>query len=359
MAESSGKDVTVVIQVHKKLQSSIIGKGGQTVRKLQNDNKVRVIIPRKEEGDDTHQVTIIGAAERVAKCKNEIDAILGFETSTAALERFLLTGLPKARHGVVIGKSGTTLRSLEASGKCIITVPDRLDNSETIMIDGHLDAALLTKSRIEELVKQDVILSRPSGEILGSKAPPMARAVSADSKSNISVLEPPKATSSAESAAALAVSAALSTLVNPAPLATSVKTVEVFKSDAFPHLHRKQPSVSSSASTWGPQKKVASSEKSPVSPVQAGANPTLRASPSSVVSTLLSPTEPRNCGDPSAIGKDLKDTKRPPQKLYIPKRAQFEIVGKARLIEQRLGSAGPGGRVIKRLQEEYVQDSRA
>jgi predicted RNA-binding protein YlqC (UPF0109 family) len=122
--------------VPKKAHGELIGKGGATIKKLQEDYKVEIRMPRKEDGSD--EVVVIGVPSDIEKLRHEFERLLGFkvdlgtrrkertakknnkrkpkklvlQVSEKPIETVLLD-IPRSSHGLIIGKGGAILKQIQ------------------------------------------------------------------------------------------------------------------------------------------------------------------------------------------------------------------------------------------------------
>jgi len=155
----SKKTSKVSLHVPKKSHSSLIGKGGSTVKSLQEDFNVRINIPRRE--DVSSVITISGDESDVEACHKEIEYILGFKVGTDNFVKVVLD-VPKNKHGIILGSGGSNIRELESKTGCEIAIPGKSDSSTHITIEGTPNNAEECRKDIEKLIghKVKVIFQR-------------------------------------------------------------------------------------------------------------------------------------------------------------------------------------------------------
>lgn len=157
------------LYVPKKSHFNLIGKGGSTVKLLQEDFKVKVNIPRKE--DESTIVTISGQESDCEACHKEIEHILGFSVGTSPLEVVVLD-IPKNKHGAILGSGGSTIKSLQEKTGVTITVPGKNETSSSVTLEGTSSGVHDCQKRIEEItgMKAKVVSSAQSkGETIRVK----------------------------------------------------------------------------------------------------------------------------------------------------------------------------------------------
>ena len=82
----------------------------------------------------------------------------------------LLLQVPKARHGLIVGKHGHNLRDLEQRSGAHVTVPRRLWLSRPVRVSGDAGSVQRARLRIEKLVNDSVDGGEPAIEQLRDRA---------------------------------------------------------------------------------------------------------------------------------------------------------------------------------------------
>lgn len=142
----------------------IIGKGGQTIKTIQEKTKTTVKIPHDPDADNPQVRTInIGADSKEAldACQMEIFLTLQMQQQSAQLAyNSIATALnipiPDDRVGVVIGKGGATIKEIQTRLGVKVQIPHGPDIGSnppvrTISIVGPPDAQQMAKYEIETI----------------------------------------------------------------------------------------------------------------------------------------------------------------------------------------------------------------
>jgi len=132
--------------IPSKLHWKIVGKGGATITKLNEQHNVKIKVPPKE--SDSHQITISGPLKNIHEAVKEIAEIVGFPPSLHPIATVKLD-IPRTQYGVIIGKDGSHLRELSKTG-CFITIPGKEDTKSHVEVEGSDDSI---KKAIQELEK--------------------------------------------------------------------------------------------------------------------------------------------------------------------------------------------------------------
>lgn len=131
------------IEFDPKLLNIVIGKGGATVRKIQEDSGAKAIrIPREE-----NKIQISGSRDAVEKAKAMYEELIGNMSSNAYTMRID----PKLIR-LVIGPKGATIRELQESTGAVINCGEG-----TVSIRGSQDAVAAARRFIEDLSRREDI----------------------------------------------------------------------------------------------------------------------------------------------------------------------------------------------------------
>lgn len=111
----------MTVQVPNDMVGKIIGKGGATIRQLQDLSGAHVDVAKQPlVGEATRRVTLTGSPEQVEKCNNLIQMKLSGEQLPGVQGQAAVMGesemrvyIPNDMVGKVIGKGGETIRSLQ------------------------------------------------------------------------------------------------------------------------------------------------------------------------------------------------------------------------------------------------------
>jgi len=141
----------------------IIGKGGETIRQLQQDSGAKIQVAKKELGNSgLRYVFIDGPPPKFEVAKKLIEAIVDEYRRSHVLEPgnnelgVLIVDYPIPAHltNAIIGKGGETLRKLTLKTKAQLFIPKQVDNNtneRVLKIKG-------TPNQIEDAKKELAIL---------------------------------------------------------------------------------------------------------------------------------------------------------------------------------------------------------
>ncbi|KAL8063222.1 hypothetical protein ABFX02_01G014500 [Erythranthe guttata] len=154
----------------------IIGKGGETIKYLQLQSGAKIQVTRDMDSDPnstSRGVELTGTPDQIAKAEQLISDVLseaesggssvGSRRSTGqpfGAEQFVMK-VPNNKVGLVIGKGGETIKSMQATtGARIQVIPLHLppgDNSleRTVQIDGSSEQIEAAKLLVEEVTSEN------------------------------------------------------------------------------------------------------------------------------------------------------------------------------------------------------------
>jgi far upstream element-binding protein len=124
----------------------VIGRGGSTIKMIQDDTGAHIQIPQQADGEDPNYRTITISAssnEAAEAAQGQINGILaGQHRGDGPPPQALFVSVPEDRVGLVIGKGGSTIKDLQARTQTRIqvpTIPDPGSNppTRTVAITGH------------------------------------------------------------------------------------------------------------------------------------------------------------------------------------------------------------------------------
>ncbi|XP_074558640.1 uncharacterized protein LOC141814601 [Curcuma longa] len=158
----------------------IIGKSGETIKYLQLQSGAKIQVTRDMDADPnslTRPVEIVGTPEQISKAEQLINDVLAEAdagaSSTIASQKFgsvqpgaeqFQMKVPNNKVGLVIGKGGETIKSMQAkSGARIQVIPLHLppgdtSTERTVYIDGTQEQIEVAKQLVNE-----IIISEPRG----------------------------------------------------------------------------------------------------------------------------------------------------------------------------------------------------
>lgn len=147
--------VSRVINVPLDMHRALIGRGGETVRKIMQDFDVYVWIPKNSESEE---ITVTGQAENVEEALSKIHEMVStFEAQAEdrKLRSFqLVVDVPAEYHQRVIGPRGATVNALKNKHDVQISLPRPEDKSDQITIQGYEAAARACAAEIDEIVEE-------------------------------------------------------------------------------------------------------------------------------------------------------------------------------------------------------------
>ncbi|XP_022973534.1 far upstream element-binding protein 1-like [Cucurbita maxima] len=186
---SSGAETTTYrIEVPNSKVGVLIGKAGDTIRYLQYNSGAKIQIMRDAEVDPncvTRPVELIGTSENIKKAEELINAVIA-EADAGGSPSLIAKGLtsshsiataeqiqlqvPNEKVGLIIGKGGETIKSLQTrSGARIQLIPQNLPEGDvskekTIRVTGDRKQIEIATNMIKEVMSQTV---RPSPHSTG------------------------------------------------------------------------------------------------------------------------------------------------------------------------------------------------
>ncbi|KAI3703698.1 hypothetical protein L1987_73892 [Smallanthus sonchifolius] len=154
----------------------IIGKAGETIKYLQLQSGAKIQITRDMDADPhslTRDVEISGAADAIAKAEQLIKDVLAeaelggsgtvsrrVSGQAGGAEQFVMK-IPNKKVGLVIGKGGETIKSMQASTGARIQViplhlpPGDTSNERTVQIEGSSDQIEAAKQMVNEVISEN------------------------------------------------------------------------------------------------------------------------------------------------------------------------------------------------------------
>ncbi|WKX93414.1 hypothetical protein Q1695_011018 [Nippostrongylus brasiliensis] len=147
--------VSKVINVPIDMHRGLIGRGGETVRKLMQDYDVNISIPKNNESEE---ITVTGQSDNVEEALEKIrEKIAEFEAQAEdrKLRSFqLVIDVPSEYHQRVIGPRGATVNALRAKHDVQISLPRGEEKSDQITIQGYEAAARACAAEIDEMIEE-------------------------------------------------------------------------------------------------------------------------------------------------------------------------------------------------------------
>ncbi|XP_021907769.1 far upstream element-binding protein 1 [Carica papaya] len=152
----------------------IIGKGGETIKYLQLQSGAKIQVTRDVDADPNspnRMVELMGTSEQIAKAEQLINEVLQEAeaggsgivsrrlTGQAGSEQFVMK-IPNNKVGLVIGKGGETIKTMQAkSGARIQVIPLHLppgdtSTERTLQVDGTSEQIEHAKQLVNEVISE-------------------------------------------------------------------------------------------------------------------------------------------------------------------------------------------------------------
>ncbi|KAK9069939.1 hypothetical protein SSX86_010337 [Deinandra increscens subsp. villosa] len=155
----------------------LIGKSGDTIRTLQHSSGARIQITRDSEADPnapTRPVQLVGSIESINKAERLIKEVIaeadaggspslvarGFSVHSSGIGEQVHIQVPNDKVGVIIGKGGDTIKSLQTrSGARIQLIPQHLPEGDqskerTVRVSGDRKQIEMAREMIKEVMDQ-------------------------------------------------------------------------------------------------------------------------------------------------------------------------------------------------------------
>jgi len=140
--QDSGPQVEEEVPIPNKLVGLVIGRGGEMINKLQADTGAQIQVASDPPPDMQHEDRIIslsGSTESVAKAREILDHIREHGKVPSHIYSTIPQGeysqdymIPKTKVGLVIGKGGEMIRSLQERAGCkMVLIQDGIDPEAT------------------------------------------------------------------------------------------------------------------------------------------------------------------------------------------------------------------------------------
>eukprot|EP00941_MAST-03F_sp_MAST-3F-sp1_P000040 g40.t1 len=134
----------------------IMGRGGATIRALQEKLNVRINVPKERHSQVSHRVMIVGEKVAVKKSKEVIRQLLAQHYTSITHPGFthVEVNCPSTHYSLVIGERGQTIKSIEGDTKCKIHIPGKLDAHQNILIVGPAEKVEIAAKRVNKIVER-------------------------------------------------------------------------------------------------------------------------------------------------------------------------------------------------------------
>ncbi|GMR35164.1 hypothetical protein PMAYCL1PPCAC_05359 [Pristionchus mayeri] len=159
--EKAAEDLKALVPISKVIEVPIdahrflIGRGGETIRKIMQDNDVSINVPKDEA--QSEEITVSGTVEAVDATLEDIRAKLKEYEEQAEdrkLRQWSMTiNVPTEYHQKIIGIKGVTVNELRKKHDVNISLPKGEERTDEIVIQGYEDKARACAAEIEAMVE--------------------------------------------------------------------------------------------------------------------------------------------------------------------------------------------------------------
>lgn len=139
-------NVVETLMVPATLVGKLIGRGGETIRQLQQSTGTDIQIDHAGQGSEK-KITVTGSKENVAKAKTSILTIDSTESSKTI-------ECPPSLVGKIIGRGGETIRALQSASEARISVNQDFppEVPREVVITGKAEAVERAELMVQELI---------------------------------------------------------------------------------------------------------------------------------------------------------------------------------------------------------------
>ncbi|CAD6197714.1 unnamed protein product [Caenorhabditis auriculariae] len=145
------RSIDIPVDMHR----SLIGRGGESVRKLMQDYDVNVAIPKDNQSTE---IVVTGQADNVESALEALREKLAeyeLQAEDRKLKAFQLTiDIPNEYHTKVIGARGATVNALREKYGVQISLPRGEEKSDQIIIQGYEEKARECAAEIEGMISE-------------------------------------------------------------------------------------------------------------------------------------------------------------------------------------------------------------
>lgn len=128
---------------------AVIGRGGSTVRDIQNNSGAKLKIDK-----ETDRLTIIGTTEEIQVAKSLVEEVISNNSADKQSSRHAIRlSVPADRIGAVIGKGGSNIHIIESQTNCRLKM-DRDANQVSISGD-NMDDVTRAKTLVQESIERE------------------------------------------------------------------------------------------------------------------------------------------------------------------------------------------------------------
>lgn len=152
------RTVTIETKIPKSSVGVVIGRGGSTIKSIQEDTNTRINFRDDCESEDFRTCLIRGSAEATQMAEAMIQKIIWNQPVIEIIEMWV----PARVCGRIIGRCGETIRNISKASNARINIePNGNQNNEKrIVIKGTTEQIAVAQSLIEEKVEEDAEIRR-------------------------------------------------------------------------------------------------------------------------------------------------------------------------------------------------------
>jgi rRNA processing protein Krr1/Pno1 len=157
VAEGGGVDsVSCTIDLHNHVRS-VIGSKGAVIQAIQGSSGANINI---DKDSSANTCTIKGTAEEVASAETQIRSIINDYNDRQALLVEEKIPLALAKHKVIIGKGGATIKRIEKESGCRVFIP-RDEPEDFITVKGDKEQVDVAKKMIKNEIEGETTFKIP------------------------------------------------------------------------------------------------------------------------------------------------------------------------------------------------------
>jgi len=150
-------DQTIYVQVPATRVGLVIGKGGETIKSLQDRTGARINVTKDDEGGPNRTIVVAGSQHQLALAQREIDDIVN---GTSFAGGFGVGGasesikVQKDKVGLIIGKGGEAIKQIQGDCNVKLNVEAFADENgeRTVTIAGTTECIAMAKEMIWEKI---------------------------------------------------------------------------------------------------------------------------------------------------------------------------------------------------------------
>jgi len=171
-------ETTFECRIPNSLVGLVIGRGGENIKRIAAELGVRIQIAKEAEPQDIsppqeppmRRIALTGSERGIDRARNEIEDILRSKpgASLNGSAESIALKIPNDKVGLVIGKAGTTIRSIQERTGVTVKVPPAADaddpNSRTLELCADTQQQIhVAKNEIDQLIADEI--ARASGAL--------------------------------------------------------------------------------------------------------------------------------------------------------------------------------------------------